>query len=270
MYIDSYRQHSFQKMAPLGSDLYYALRFAKPDYPERIVLLLELEEILSNIPFQIEDNTVALRTLFWWKDEVAMISVKMPNHPTVQALHKMAVKKILLPNSSYLESLVVEMMKRLSRPIDETFEHWLEEYQQAPSIMQWLIHLAPEQEIAALKEITCFIKLSRNIRHIHLKRARGLHELTFADAQKYGLSLDTLTPHSALVSLLNTQYRRANTYFDAGMKQAVKSSIGKWFKILGQLEKNTLEKVHLSNYPTTSHNLSLTPIRKCWIAYKLS
>lgn len=81
------RLHPFpDQFTPIGSDIYYALRFAPRRHRNTLSLVHAVYRSLRDIPVDCSDPTVARAKLDWWTEELNRAERGQARHPVARAL----------------------------------------------------------------------------------------------------------------------------------------------------------------------------------------
>ncbi len=81
------------RVTPLGSPAYYAVRFSPEGQRQRNALLLAWHALIDEIADHPLDPGVARIKLDWWRNEVATLEAGQPRHPLAVALHASGLGK---------------------------------------------------------------------------------------------------------------------------------------------------------------------------------
>lgn len=106
------------RVTPLGSGWYYAVRFCAPRQRERNALLLAWYRVIFDIAEQAKDPGVARLKLDWWRDELTRVWRQQARHPLALELQTLGLGTHSKP---HMDALIdaAEAQLRAPTPIDE-------------------------------------------------------------------------------------------------------------------------------------------------------
>lgn len=73
-------------IAPVGSDIYYALRFTPKEHHPEIIGVLQFYKDIFNLFFYAKEDSVTQAQFQWWGNELTTMHQKKSGHPTLQVL----------------------------------------------------------------------------------------------------------------------------------------------------------------------------------------
>jgi len=264
-----------QKAGPVGSAEYYSLAFLP--LPQRRALWAlyafcrELEEVVD----ESSDPQLAQRQLDWWRDQLAAVysEPSQASHPVSQALIE-PVRAHALPQELFSEFIDgMQMNLHQSRYAD--FKNLqLYCYRARGVVCRLMAEICGYTDRATLKfahDLGIALQLGDIVCNVHADAQLGRIYLPVADLQQFGVPANDILQGQDSQNfhrLVEFQIERAQAYFSqaraqlpAGERRAQRTGL-----ILAAIYSATLEEIRRDGCRVLSHQLSLTPIRKLWIA----
>jgi len=264
-----------QKAAPPGSGTYYALRQApaarQPLLTAWFALRRELEETVK----ETSDPTVGRTKLAWWQKEAAALAAGEPTHPVSKALaahlpdvqaEYPALQAIIagfemdLDQARYLD---YPNLRRYLTGVGATFASMIARAT-ARDPSQAATWAAPLGEALMLAQIV--VELGNDARH-------GRIYIPIDEMQRYNVTAADLINRKytdAFVEMMRFQTTRArnaiHTALDA-LPAAERRSQGT-LRALAALALALLDELERDGYHVLHQQISLTPIRKLWVAWR--
>ncbi len=264
-----------QKAAGSGSSFYYSFLFLPPERRRAITALYAFCREVDDVVDESTDTQLAQTKLAWWRDEVAKLFAGHPQHPVSRAL-----QPGLQPYGITAERLNeiitgMEMDLTQSRYLDfKALERYC--YHVAGVVGLLAVGIFGYRDPRTLdyaKNLGTAFQLTNIIRDVGDDARRNRIYLPMDELRSFGvLASDILqAKHSdAFVKLMQFQYRRAVSYYDAaegtlppGDRSAQRPGL-----IMAAIYRALLQEIEQDQFRVLSHRTSLTPLLKLWIAWK--
>jgi phytoene synthase len=257
-----------------GSSSYYSTVFAPPESRPGLRALLALEHTLRRIPDDCRDPAVATAKLNWWRDELYITHRGCPNHPLTVCLTT-AVDPTRLPLNLFSD-LLAEVDARNRGDRFSTFSELLGHAERTGGALgELLIRAASEPEapaIALARQLGLYTRLAQGIRYLGAGVRQGWLPIGESEIRAAGLQPDALhsAPPEQLFTLLHLQHQRTDEIYHRAFPQAMALGDRALMPILTMaiLSRKVLEELARDRYPVLDRQVSLTPLRKLWIAWR--
>ncbi|WP_249384020.1 squalene/phytoene synthase family protein [Chitinivorax sp. B] len=269
-----YHLYCEQKAAPAGSAFYYALRGVPTHYRQSIIALYALSRELHDGLDECSDAAIAEAKLAWWATELDRWAEGKPEHPVTKALHD-AVPAGVLAREQLQELLDgVEMNLRHTRYNDFKGLR-LYCYRHGGMLMQLaaqILGCRDRQQIKYAHELGIGLSLCELVLEAGAHLRKGIVYWPLEDLQRFEVpapDLLALREHPNLASLASSQIERALGQLDEAtpLLPAKEQRSLRYGRILAAIARATLaEVIAMGPACILNQRVSLTPIRKLWIA----
>ena len=270
-------QYCRNKAAPAGTNLYYSTLYHDPHSRRKLHALFAFHQELSEVVYSSSDPGAARVTLYWWFEEIGRLFSGEPRHPVTRELSQ-------LDSADYLSQQdmmggVATMGQFLDAPDTGAYRDWLERHNATSGNIWKAAGLAcgctNQARLATLATAGCCygaFELLHQVRHF----ARlGLNILPAELLSKHNLNLETIIrPESGdagtaffteLFGLIRNEIQTCLTNLPGEKAHELLFS-RTMLKILSAL----CREYQSSPVSITHARISLTPIRKLWIAWRTS
>lgn len=268
-------QYCQQKAAQSGSSFYYSFLFLPPQRRSAITALYAFCREVDDVVDETSDPQVALTTLAWWRKEVAQMLAGTPNHPVTRAL-----APHLQPFSIRGEHLIavidgMEMDLTQTRYLDfVALERYCWHVASVVGIMSANIFgFRDERTLQYAEKLGLAFQLTNIIRDVGEDARRGRIYLPISELQQFGVpAADILNAkHSdRFVQLMRFQLERAQRCYDEALallppqdRRAQRTGL-----IMAAIYRALLDEIERDGLRVLEHKISLTPLRKLWLAWK--
>ncbi|AYN20269.1 presqualene diphosphate synthase HpnD [Alcaligenes aquatilis] len=269
---DEYCQN---KAAQSGSSFYYAFLFLPPERRRAITALYAFCREVDDVVDEVHEESVARMKLVWWRTQVADLYEGRAHHPVMQALAP-HIKAFGLPQDELLA--VIDGMEM---DLDQMrYPSWseLERYcWHAASVVGLLsariFGQTQEQTSDYAQKLGLAFQLTNIIRDVGDDARRGRIYLPQEDLDKFGVS-----PHEILdqqhsdrfEALMAFQTERAQDLYRQAMRAlpAVDRRAQRPGLLMAAIYHALLVEIANDRWHVLEQRISLTPIRKFWLAWK--
>jgi phytoene synthase len=264
-----------EKAAKSGSSFYYAFLFLPPPRRAAITALYAFCREVDDVVDESTDPSLAARTLAWWRDEIDRLYDGAPTHPVTRAL-----APHIAPYAITRERLVeiiagMEMDLHQSRYLDFTgLARYCHHVAGVVGLLSSNIFGAtdPGSEIYAEK-MGLAVQLINIIRDVGEDARMGRIYLPMDEMKRFDVpASDLLAARSspAFIELMRFQAGRAKAIYAEALallppvdRRAQRTGL-----IMGGIYRALLDEIERSNFTVLDQRISLTPIRKLWIAWR--
>ncbi|MGB4346396.1 MAG: presqualene diphosphate synthase HpnD [Burkholderiaceae bacterium] len=264
-----------QKTAQSGSSFYYSFLFLPPQRRLAITALYAFCREVDDVVDECSDTMLARTKLVWWRKEVAQMLAGSPTHPVTKALapHLQAFNI----QGEHLQAVIDGM----EMDLDQT------RYLDYPGLQRYCWHVASvvgimsasifgvtnPRTLAYAEKLGLAFQLTNIIRDVGEDARRGRIYLPVNELQAHGVpAADLLNArHSErFEALMQAQVRRAQACYDEAFallppedRRAQRPGL-----IMAAIYRTVLDEIERDGFHVLEHKISLTPIRKLWLAWK--
>ena len=264
------------KAAASGSSFYYAFLFLPAPQRAAITAFYAFCREIDDVVDEVHDPEVAARTLAWWGQEVTQAFAGQPSHPVLQAL---------MPHTS-----TYGIEARQLHAIIEGCQMDLEytRYTDFGGLARYC-HLVAGVvgEVAArifgqTQEATTTyahtmglaFQLTNILRDVGEDALRGRIYLPIQELQRFDVKATDIMQRQYsdnFTALMQFQAQRAHALYDEALallpaadKRAQKPGL-----MMASIYRTLLREIEASNFQVLHQRISLTPLRKLWLAWKM-
>jgi phytoene synthase len=267
-------QYCQDKAAKSGSSFYYSFMFLPADKRRAITALYAFCREVDDVVDECSDPNVARTTLTWWRAQVAEIYAGKPQHPVAIALVPV-VKQFNLAQEHLLEIIDgMEMdLEQLQYPDFKALQLYC--YRVASVVGLLAAEIFGYTDRKTLKyahDLGIAFQLTNIIRDVGEDARRGRIYLPQDELAQFGVhprDILNATETDAFQKLMQFQVERANHYYDQAFQQLPQTDrqSQRTGIIMAAIYRATLDEVVASGCHVLKERVSLTPLRKLWLAY---
>ena len=271
-------QYCEDKAAKSGSSFYYSFRFLPEDRRRAVTALYAFCREVDDVVDECQDERVARVKLAWWRSEVARLYAGTPEHPVGQALLP-HVRALDLPQGQLLE-IIDGMEMDLDQARYTSFRDLqLYCYRVAGVVGQLCAQIFGYQDRQTLKyahDLGIAFQLTNIIRDVGEDARRGRIYLPVEDLQRFNVPADDILNYRetpAFRELMLFQIERAEQFYAQALAllPAVDRKPQRPGLMMAAIYRATLDEIRRDGAEKVlNQRLSLTPIRKLWLAWKTS
>jgi 15-cis-phytoene synthase len=264
-----------QKTVQSGSSFYYSFLFLPPERRRAITALYAFCREVDDTVDERTDESVARIKLAWWRTEVSAMYQGGGTHPVMQALRPhLAVYKL---QEQHLQAIIdgMEMDLDQSRYLD------------FPALKKYCWHVAgvvgilsasifgatSPRTLEYAEKLGLAFQLTNIIRDVGEDARKGRIYLPINELQQFGVTAADLlnARHSdKFESLMKFQAERAQQAYDEAFallppedRRAQRPGL-----MMAAIYRALLDEIERDNFHVLSQRISLTPLRKLWLAWK--
>ena len=268
-------QYVQEKAAASGSSFYYAFLFLPPPRRAAITAFYAFCREVDDVADEVTDSGVAATKLAWWRSEVAAAFAGRPSHPAMLALmphsndygiearHLLAVIdgcQMDLDQSRYLD------FPGLAKYCDLV----------AGEVGEVAANIFGRSEISTLAyahKLGLAMQLTNIARDVGDDARRGRIYLPMSELKQFGVKAADLLKRrysDNFKALMRFQAERAHRTYDEALallaeadRRAQKPGL-----MMANIYRSLLREIEASEFQVLHQRISLTPIRKLWIAMR--
>ena len=264
-----------QKTAQSGSSFYYSFLFLTPERRRAITALYAFCREVDDTVDDCSDESIARTKLSWWRSEIRALFDGAPSHPVAKALQPHLDTYKL--EQKHLQAIIDGM----EMDLDQT------RYLDYPGLQRYCWHVAsvvgilsasifgatrPETLLYAEKLGHAF-QLTNIIRDVGEDARKGRIYLPVNELQQFGVTAADLlnARHSdKFENLMRFQAARAQAAYDAAfaLLPAADRRAQRPGLMMAAIYRTLLGEIERDGYHVLTQRISLTPLRKLWLAWK--
>ncbi len=264
-----------QKAAQSGSSFYYSFLFLPAERRRAITALYAFCREVDDAVDECSDAMVAHSKLAWWRKELAATFDGAPTHPVTTALQPHLARYALDP--AHLLAIIDGMEMDLTQT----------RYLDFPNLKKYCWHVAGVVGILSAKifgvtnpqtlqyaeKLGLAFQLTNIIRDVGEDARKGRIYLPVNELQQFNVTAADIlnSKHSEnFEKLMRFQTARAQTAYDDALalmpaedRRAQRPGL-----IMAAIYRTLLDEIERDGYHVLNQRISLTPIRKLWLAWK--
>ena len=264
-----------QKAAASGSSFYYAFLFLPKDRRASITAFYAFCREIDDVVDEVTDPGVAHTKLAWWQGEVTQAFAGKPSHPVLKALMPHAALYGI--EARHLQAVIEGCQMDLSQ----------NRYLDFPALQRYC-HLVAGivGEVAArifgqtdaattayAHKLGLAFQLTNIIRDVGEDAMRGRIYLPVNELQQFDVKAHEILKRQysdRFTALMAFQTQRALALYDEALallptadRRAQKPGL-----MMASIYRTLLREIAADNYQVLHQRVSLTPLRKFWLAWK--
>ena len=268
-------QYCQDKAAQSGSSFYYSFLFLPPDKRRAITALYAFCREVDDVVDECSDVNVARTTLAWWRVQVAAVYQGTPQHPVAQALVPV-VKQFNLPQQ-HLHEIIDGMEMDLQQHQYADFAALQQYCYRVASVVGLLsaeiFGYRDPQTLKYAHDLGIAFQLTNIIRDMGEDARRGRIYIPQDELAQFGVhTRDILGGHESegFQQLMRFQIERAQRYYQQAFAQLPPADrkSQRTGLIMAAIYRATLDEIVASGCHVLKERISLTPLRKLWLAWK--
>jgi phytoene synthase len=268
-------QYCQDKAAASGSSFYYSFLFLPEDKRRAITALYAFCREVDDVVDECSDIGVARTKLQWWREEIARLFEHTPRHPVTKALlQHMATARL---EQEYFQEIISGMEMDLEQTAYENFEQLKLYCYRAASVVGLLsvgiFGYTNPKTLDYARDLGMAFQLTNILRDVREDAARGRVYIPAEELERFGVSVEALLQFKTtepIRKLLEFQAQRARGYYRSALQQlpAVDRYSQRSGLIMAAIYEKLLDEIEADGYRVLEQRISLTPLRKLWIAWR--
>lgn len=264
-----------QKTVQSGSSFYYSFLFLPPERRRAITALYAFCREVDDTVDETSDASVARIKLAWWRTEVSTMYKGSPTHPVTQALQPhVATYKL---EEQHLQAIIdgMEMDLDQSRYLDFAgLQKYCWRVAGVVGILSASIfgYTRPET-LAYAEKLGLAFQLTNIIRDVGDDARKGRIYIPVNELQQFNVTAADILNfrHSEkFEALMRFQNKRAQRTYDEALALLPKQDrrAQRPGLMMAAIYRTLLDEIAHDNFQVLNQRISLTPLRKLWLAWK--
>ncbi|MDQ7956567.1 MAG: presqualene diphosphate synthase HpnD [Rhodocyclaceae bacterium] len=269
-------QYVQDKAAASGSSFYYAFLFLPKDRRAAITAFYAFCREVDDVVDEVSDPGVAATKLAWWRTEVASAFGGEPRHPVMKAL--MPHVAAFGIEARQLQEIIdgCEMDLTQTRYLDfaglERYCHLVAGV--VGEVSARIFGQTQPQTTAYAHKLGLALQLTNIIRDVGEDALRGRIYLPVNELQQFDVKAHELlsrTYSDRFVALMQFQAARAQALYDEALAllPAADRRAQKPGLMMASIYRTLLAEIEADRFQVLNQRVSLTPLRKLWLAWKV-
>lgn len=268
-------QYCEDKAKQSGSSFYYSFMFLPRDKRRAITALYAFCREVDDVVDECTDPVVAATTLNWWRAQAAEIYVGKPQHPAAQALVPV-VRQFNISREHLLEIIDgMEMdLQQVRYPDFKSLQLYCYRVASVVGLLAAEIFGYSDRRTQKYAhDLGIAFQLTNIIRDVGEDARRNRIYLPLDELQQFGVSAaDILNAKETekFQKLMAFQIERAQRYYRQALEHLpeMDRKAQRTGLIMAAIYRATLDEVVASGCHVLKERVSLTPLRKLWLAWK--
>lgn len=267
------QQYCVEKAYQTGSSLYYSLRVLPTPTLEALISLHALFRELSDVLYECHEVRLAQIKLEWWATELRQLFHGETTHPVTRALVPVVARYQLAEH--YFQELVEGQLALLEQPHFNTFADLSQYCRSSDGVASllccYVMGFQHDNTLQYAERLGIALALARGVRFLRRDLQQGRLTLPLETLQHFQVSEDDLlslrhTPELQHLLHHHTQqiYQQFQTAFAA--LPNIDCFAQRAGLIRARLSLAALREVEADGFRVLDHRISLTPVRKLWLA----
>jgi 15-cis-phytoene synthase len=264
-----------QKAAASGSSFYYSFLFLPPERRRAITALYAFCREVDDAVDESSDAQLAATRLAWWRQELAALYAGTPRHPVTQALqpHIQTFSLSQLHLGEIIDGMEMDLTQ--TRYLDwKGLERYC--YHVAGVVGLLAARIFGYREPGTLdyaRALGIAFQLTNIIRDVGEDARKNRIYLPIEDLQKFSVPASEilgLRQSEAFTKLMQFQAARARSHYEAAFRAlpAADRKAQRPGLVMAAIYRTLLDEIERDGFAVLHHRVSLTPLRKFWIAWK--
>ena len=269
-------QYVQQKAAASGSSFYYAFLFLPRERRTAITAFYAFCREVDDVVDEVSEASVAQAKLAWWQGEVAKAFAGQPSHPVMQALmphaaaygieqrHLLAVIEgcqMDLEQTRYLDFAGLARYCHLVAGV-------------VGEVAARIFGQQDERTTQYAHKLGLAFQLTNIIRDVGEDAMRGRIYLPVNELQQFDVKAHEVLKREyseRFVALMRFQAERAHRLYDQALAllPAADRRAQKPGLMMASIYRTLLREIEHENFQVLHQRISLTPLRKFWLAWKM-
>ncbi|MBL0419804.1 presqualene diphosphate synthase HpnD [Ramlibacter sp. AW1] len=269
-------QYVQDKAAASGSSFYYAFLFLPKPRRAAITAFYAFCREVDDVVDEVTDPGVASTKLAWWRQEVMQAFEGRPQHPAMRALMPHAGEFGLEPRQllAVIDGCQVdlEQTRFLDFPALERYCHLVAGV--VGEVAARIFGQTQPQTTAYAHKLGLAFQLTNIIRDVGEDAMRGRIYIPVSELQRFDVKAHEITRRQysdRFAALMKFQADRAHALYDEALSllPAADQRSQKPGLMMASIYRTLLREIEDENFQVLQQRISLPPLRKFWLAWKV-
>ena len=269
-------QYVQDKAASSGSSFYYAFLFLPKDRRAAITAFYAFCREVDDVVDEVTDPGVAATKLAWWKSEVHKAFAGQSTHPVMQAL--MPHTKTFGIEERHLQAVIegCQMDLEQTRYLDyaglQRYCHLVAGV--VGEVAARIFGQTDDRTTEYAHTLGQALQMTNIIRDVGEDAMRGRIYLPISELQQFDVKAHEINKREysdRFTALMRFQAERAHGLYDKALallpdadRQAQKPGL-----MMASIYRTLLREIESENFQVLHQRISLTPLRKLWLVWKM-
>jgi phytoene synthase len=269
-------QYVQEKAAASGSSFYYAFLFLPKPRREAITAFYAFCREVDDVVDEVSDPGVAQTKLAWWQTEVARAYAGQPQHPVLRALMPAAAAFGI--EERQLQAVIegcrmdLTQTRYLDFPALERYCHLVAGI--VGEVSARIFGQSEPQTTEYAHKLGLAFQLTNIIRDVGEDALRGRIYLPVSELQQFDVKAHEITKRTysdRFRALMQFQADRAHRLYDEALallppqdRRSQKPGL-----MMASIYRTLLREIERDGFQVLHQRVSLTPVRKFWLAWKV-
>jgi phytoene synthase len=264
-----------QKAAASGSSFYYSFLFLPEDRRCAITALYAFCREVDDVVDEIKDAGVARAKLAWWRQEIANVYHRRPQHPVARALAEVVGRHGL--DEAHLQEVISGMAMDLDYNAYPDFEALKVYCHRVAGIVGILsakiFGYQDPRTLEYAEALGLAFQLTNIIRDVGEDARRNRIYLPLHEMAEYGVTSEDIVHARETENfrkLMQFQIARANSYYEQALAKLppVDRKAQRPGLVMAAIYRTLLNEIKNDGCHVLTRRTALTPVRKLWLAWK--
>jgi 15-cis-phytoene synthase len=273
------QQYVQDKAARSGSSFYYAFLFLPEERRAAITAFYAFCREVDDVVDEVHEQSVASAKLAWWRQEVATAFSGTPTHPVMHALMPLAARFDI--RAEHLHAVIdgCEMDLQQNRMLDfAALQHYC--HLVAGIVGEVAANIFGRSDAQTLRYAHTLgraMQLTNIIRDVGEDARRGRVYLPMSELKQFDVKVHELLKRESpwgysdrFQALMRFQAERAHATYEEALSAlpACDRRAQRPGLMMANIYRSLLREIEASHFQVLHQRISLTPIRKLWLAAK--
>jgi len=270
------QQYVQEKAAASGSSFYYAFLFLPKPRRAAITAFYAFCREVDDVVDEVEDAGIARTKLAWWQGEVTRAYAGEPTHPVMKALMPLAADYGI--EARHLLAVIegcqmdLEQTRYLDFPGLHRYCHLVAGI--VGEVSAGIFGQSQPQTTDYAHKLGLAFQLTNIIRDVGEDALRGRIYLPVNELQQFDVKAHEIlkrTYSDRFVALMRFQAERAHRYYDEALALLPEADrrTQKAGLMMASIYRTLLREIERDNFQVLHQRVSLTPLRKLWLAWRV-
>ena len=264
-----------QKAAASGSSFYYSFLFLPSERRRAITALYAFCREVDDIVDEVADVGVARTKLAWWRTEVANLFAGHPQHPVTKALAPFTASHGIDAGrmNEIIDGMEMDLVYHRYPDFDSLKLYCHRAAGVVGQLSASIFGYAEASTLEYAESLGIAFQLTNIIRDVGEDARRGRVYLPQDELARFGLTPEDILARKGgepFVKLMRFQAERAQSYYDLAFSKLAPADrrSQRAGLIMAAIYRTLLDEIQRDDFQVLEQRVTLTPMRKLWIAWK--